>query len=89
MVKTRLIRLLTKLFQTTDQLVNTFRIDVDRYTLRIRQTDGECGALDHPESFSQGPMQYLADEGMVIYSAKGDNDQKIFDAPECLAAMRI
>ena len=34
-------------------------------------------------------MQYLADEGMVIYSAKGDNDQKIFDAPECLAAMRI
>ena len=38
-------------------------------------------------SFSQERMQYLADEGAVIYSAKGGNDRKVFDAPEWLAAM--
>jgi len=38
-------------------------------------------------SFSQERMQYLADEGMVIYSAKDGNDRKLFDAPEWLAAM--
>jgi hypothetical protein len=33
-------------------------------------------------SFSQERMQYLADEGTVIYSAKGGNDRKVFSAPE-------
>jgi hypothetical protein len=32
-------------------------------------------------------MQYLADEGAFIYSAKDGNDRKVFDAPEWLAAM--
>ena len=32
-------------------------------------------------------MQYLADEGTVIYSAKDGKDRKVFDAPEWLAAM--
>jgi len=38
-------------------------------------------------SFSQERMQYLADEGTVIYSAKDGKDRKVFDAPEWLAAM--
>ena len=38
-------------------------------------------------SFSQQRMQYLADEGTVIYSAKGGNDRKVSDVPEWLAAM--
>jgi len=38
-------------------------------------------------SFSQERMQYLADEGTVIYSAKDGKDRKAFDAPEWLAAM--
>jgi hypothetical protein len=38
-------------------------------------------------SFSQERMQYLADEGTVIYSAKDDKDRKVFDAPEWLAVM--
>jgi hypothetical protein len=38
-------------------------------------------------SFSQERMQYLADEGTVVYSAKDDKDRKVFDAPEWLAAM--
>ncbi|MBI4633578.1 MAG: transposase [Deltaproteobacteria bacterium] len=38
-------------------------------------------------SFSQERMQYLADEGTVIYAAKSGNDRKVFDAPEWLAAM--
>ena len=38
-------------------------------------------------SFSQERMQYLADEGTVIYSAKDGKDGKVFDAPEWLAAM--
>jgi len=32
-------------------------------------------------------MQYLDNEGTVIYSAMGSKDRKIFDAPEWLAAM--
>jgi hypothetical protein len=32
-------------------------------------------------------MQYLTDEGTVIYSAKDGKDRKVFDAPEWLAAM--
>ncbi|MFH1738255.1 MAG: transposase [bacterium] len=32
-------------------------------------------------------MQYSADEGVVIYSAKDDKDRMVFDAPEWLAAM--
>jgi aldehyde:ferredoxin oxidoreductase len=32
-------------------------------------------------------MQYLADEGTVIYSAKDGKDRKVFDAPEWLATM--
>jgi len=32
-------------------------------------------------------MQYLADDGTVIYSAKDGKDRKVFDAPEWLAAM--
>jgi hypothetical protein len=32
-------------------------------------------------------MQYLADEGTDIYSARGGNDRKIFDAMELLASM--
>ena len=38
-------------------------------------------------SFSQERMQYLADAGTVIYSAKDGKDRKVFDAPEWLAAM--
>jgi len=38
-------------------------------------------------SFSQERMQYLANEGTVIYSAKDGKDRKVFDAPEWLAAM--
>ena len=38
-------------------------------------------------SFSQERMQYLADEGTVIYSAKDGKNRKVFDAPEWLAAM--
>jgi hypothetical protein len=38
-------------------------------------------------SFSQERMQYLADEGTVIYSAKDGKDRKVFDAQEWLAAM--
>ncbi len=38
-------------------------------------------------SFSQERMQYLADEGTIIYSTKDGKDQKVFDAPEWLAAM--
>ncbi|MHB9096833.1 MAG: transposase [Syntrophales bacterium] len=38
-------------------------------------------------SFAQERMQYIADEGTVIYSAKRANDRKVFDAPEWLAAM--
>jgi hypothetical protein len=38
-------------------------------------------------SFSQERMQYLADEGTVIYSGKDGKDRKVFDAPEWLAAM--
>ena len=38
-------------------------------------------------SFSQERIQYLADAGIVIYSAKGGKDRKVFDAPEWLAAM--
>ena len=38
-------------------------------------------------SFSQERMQYLADEGTVIYAAKDGKDRKVFDAPEWLAAM--
>jgi hypothetical protein len=38
-------------------------------------------------SFSQERMQYLADEGRVIYSTKDGSDRKVFDAPEWLAAM--
>jgi len=38
-------------------------------------------------SFSQERMQYFADEGTVVYSAKDGKDRKIFDAPEWLAAM--
>ena len=38
-------------------------------------------------SFSQERMQYLADEGTVIYSAKDGKDRKVFDAPEWLATM--
>jgi len=32
-------------------------------------------------------MQYLADEGTVVYSAKDGKDRKVFDAQEWLAAM--
>ena len=32
-------------------------------------------------------MQYLADEGTVLYSAKDGKERKLFDAPEWLAAM--
>lgn len=32
-------------------------------------------------------MQYLANEGTVIYAAKDGNDRKVFDAKEWLAAM--
>jgi hypothetical protein len=32
-------------------------------------------------------MQYLADEGIVIYSAKDGKGRKVFDAPDGLAAM--
>jgi len=32
-------------------------------------------------------MQYLDNEAAVIYSAKGSNDRKVFDALEWLAAM--
>lgn len=32
-------------------------------------------------------MQYLADEGEVIYSAKNSHDRNVFDALEWLAAM--
>jgi hypothetical protein len=32
-------------------------------------------------------MQYLADEGTVIYAAKDGKDRKVFDAPGWLAAM--
>jgi hypothetical protein len=38
-------------------------------------------------SFSQERMQYLADAGTVIYSAKDGKDRKVFDTPEWLAAM--
>jgi hypothetical protein len=38
-------------------------------------------------SFSQERMQYLADEGTIIYSGKDGKDRKVFDAPEWLAAM--
>jgi hypothetical protein len=38
-------------------------------------------------SFSQERMQYLADEGTVVYSTKDGNDRKVFDAREWLAAM--
>jgi hypothetical protein len=38
-------------------------------------------------SFSQERMQYLVDEGTVIYLAKDRKDRKVFDAPEWLAAM--
>ncbi len=38
-------------------------------------------------SFSQERMQYLANEGTVIYSAKDGKDRKVFAAPEWLAAM--
>jgi hypothetical protein len=38
-------------------------------------------------SFSQERMQYLADEGTVIYSAKDGKDRKVFDALEWLTAM--
>ena len=38
-------------------------------------------------SFSQERMQYLADEGTVVYSAKSSKLRKVFDAPEWLAAM--
>jgi hypothetical protein len=38
-------------------------------------------------SFSQERMQYLADEGTVIYSAKDGKDKKVFDAQEWLASM--
>jgi hypothetical protein len=38
-------------------------------------------------SFSQERMQYLADEGTVVYSAKKGKGRKVFDAPEWLAAM--
>ena len=55
--------------------------------LRIRQSDGELGALHHPGIFFPRTVQYLADEGIVIYSAKGGNDRKVFDAPEWFAAM--
>ena len=37
--------------------------------------------------FAQEPMQYFADGGTVVYSAKDGKDRKIFDAPEWLAAM--
>jgi hypothetical protein len=38
-------------------------------------------------SFSQERMQYLADEGPVIYSAKDGKNRKVFAAPEWLVAM--
>jgi hypothetical protein len=38
-------------------------------------------------TFSQERMQYLADEGAVVYLAKDGKDRKVFDAPEWLAAM--
>lgn len=38
-------------------------------------------------SFSQERMQYLANEGTVIYAAKDGNDRKVFDAKEWFAAM--
>jgi hypothetical protein len=38
-------------------------------------------------SFSQERMQYLDNEGTVIYTAKHCNDRKIFEAGEWLAAM--
>ncbi len=47
----------------------------------------EIGPLSVRASFSQKRMQYLADEGTVVYSAKGGKDRKVFDAPEWLAAM--
>ena len=51
-----------------------------------RECDGEPRYIIRA-SFSQERMQYLADEGTVIYSAKGGKDRKVFDAPEWLAAM--
>jgi hypothetical protein len=38
-------------------------------------------------SFSQKRMQYLADEGRVIYLMKDCDDRKVFDAPEWLAVI--
>jgi hypothetical protein len=38
-------------------------------------------------SFSQERMQYLANEGTVIYAAKDSSAKKVFDAVEWLTAM--
>ena len=38
-------------------------------------------------SCSQERLQYLADAGTVIYSAKDGKSRKVFDTPEWLAAM--
>ena len=50
--------------------------------VKLRYPEGHTRA-----SFSQERMQYLADEGTVVYSAKDGKDRKVFDAPEWLAAM--
>ena len=58
-----------------------------------RITPKEETALEHlaryiiRASFSQERMQYLAEKGTVIYSAKDGKDRKAFDATEWLAAM--
>ena len=38
-------------------------------------------------SFSQERMQYLAKPSKVVYRAKNGTKEKVFDAPEWLAAM--
>ena len=50
-------------------------------------SDGDLARYIIRASFSQERMQYLADEGTVVYSAKDGKDRKVFDAPEWLAAM--
>jgi hypothetical protein len=43
--------------------------------------------MDLCPSCHQERMQYLADEGTVLYSAKDGKERKLFDAPEWLAVM--